>query len=651
MNTEQPTLLEHNRKTLRDIGSYIAAGKNCCVVNPCGSGKTSIMASFIRDHPGDTFLILTKQKNASTYYRQEDEIFCGNNVRIRTYNKMHSDVKGRNLKPYKADYYLVDEAHYVGASKWGVSFRELLNRWDPRLIGFTATPQRYEDQGTDHTIVEEFFGGNNAGNVTVAALEHEGVFVKPEYVLSIYNINTIVNRQIERVAESDLAENIKNTFYSQLLSLQTEWERDGKPSVILGKYLPEYMYKRKCNRILVYVSSLQEIPEKQTAVDKLIRDVFPNDSVKSYVYTYKTSESVLQEFLEEDETYIKVLYSINKIMETIHIQDLRICIMLRPSVSNRIITQQFGRINSIGNKNKPLIIDMVGNLEKLQDNPLWNGYYSSKRERDRSGSGSDIYLKLPHIAKAFDVFEKINDSLRSIKTYEYQGVKGSLSDLCFICNRNVAEVKELLKTYDMETAIEMARPLKCNISKDVLDSLNPIPEFVMSEENKKCAEEKFHLYENFIKRRDITDEDLCQDIYIMYCYSVKRCMESNNRHATSSIIKSLQEYYKRALRRKFLQHSLTENYDEANLVWDSREHYDSISLHKFIQDVIKTSYLSEKEMEVLSEYFGLEGDGGTTLKEIGESMNITRSRAQQIVAKALRKMRQAASQKCLHLYL
>ena len=44
-------LLPHNQKTLDEVLDFTNNHQNVCVVNPCGSGKTFVMAAFIEKHP------------------------------------------------------------------------------------------------------------------------------------------------------------------------------------------------------------------------------------------------------------------------------------------------------------------------------------------------------------------------------------------------------------------------------------------------------------------------------------------------------------------------------------------------------------------------------------------------------------------------
>jgi RNA polymerase primary sigma factor len=75
----------------------------------------------------------------------------------------------------------------------------------------------------------------------------------------------------------------------------------------------------------------------------------------------------------------------------------------------------------------------------------------------------------------------------------------------------------------------------------------------------------------------------------------------------------------------------------------------SESLRKEIERALST--LSEREVEVIKLYFGLNKEHSLTLEEIGEKFNLTRERVRQIKEKAIRRLRHASRSKNLRTYL
>ncbi|MEN7546730.1 sigma-70 family RNA polymerase sigma factor [Rapidithrix thailandica] len=63
------------------------------------------------------------------------------------------------------------------------------------------------------------------------------------------------------------------------------------------------------------------------------------------------------------------------------------------------------------------------------------------------------------------------------------------------------------------------------------------------------------------------------------------------------------------------------------------------------------STLTKREADVISLYFGLNGEHSMTLEEIGEKFNLTRERVRQIKEKAIRRLRHTSRSKALKPYL
>ena len=637
-------MLPHNQQTLNEVITYTNKNQNCCVVNPCGSGKTSIMAAFIALHPSSTFVIITKQKNAANYYKNRDTIFAKKNVTIVTYNTMYNNYKNNQLAKYNTTYLLIDEAHYIGASKWNQAFTTIQNKYRPITIGFTATPQRFCDQGTNTTIVTNFFDGNSAGNFSTRDLQKQGIFVEPKYILSLYDIEQTIQKQIEKIAESNLDQYIKEMWYDKLDNIVEDWKTNAYPQTIINENLPNYMYKPACNRILVYVPTITDISTKQQFIDSAIQQSFPNKSIKSYVYTYKTSEEEFQKFLQEDDTYIKILYSIDKIMETIHIDDLRITIMLRPSISNRIITQQFGRLNSINNQKQPLIIDMVDNLSRLSNDIEYHVNQDNRQKKNEDAQVNPFYIHIPsYLSKYNSVFKQIDKTIRTTPHYTYEDFTGTLRELCIIYNVDYQKAKEYIQTHDIQDTIQdLQKPFK--ITKKIFNDTETFEDIKLSNEQRQYATDNMHIVENFIKNHNIQDDDIKQNLYIKYLQTIVKTDSSTKSKAYKNIriITDMKNYYIRLLRNKHMRESCFVN--TANIFQNTYYEINPLSYNKqeHLSNTLKTlsSTLSKREIFTLQHYYGFIDGKPHTLEQTGKQLNVTRERVRQILSKGERKLRQ-----------
>ena len=86
---------------------------------------------------------------------------------------------------------------------------------------------------------------------------------------------------------------------------------------------------------------------------------------------------------------------------------------------------------------------------------------------------------------------------------------------------------------------------------------------------------------------------------------------------------------------------------------DSEETPDSVlmidSLRKEVQRALST--LTQRESDVISYYFGLNGEHAMTLEEIGQKYNLTRERVRQIKEKATRRLRHSSRSNTLKPFL
>ena len=625
----------HNQKTLNEVIQYIEKNQNCCVVNDCGTGKSQIMAKLIETYSDKTFLIITQQKNAIDYFKGLSDAFKRNNVCIVTYAKMVSDVKHQKIQRYKADFYLLDEAHYVGAPQRSKAFESLQDIYDPRIIGFTATPQRYSDQGTDRTIVSTFFSNNYAGRVKAKDLAEDGLMVEPDYYMFLWNLHDIIDQKIQQILNSSINESDKKHYIKKLrLIAQTTPSLQNK----LKSILPDYLQKKTDNRVLVYTANISDLEEKKNILNKYFHDIFPDRIIKDYTYTYKTSESVLDDFCK-DEVDIKIIYSINKIMETIHFDSLNVIFMLRPSISQRIITQQFGRINSLQNKEKTAIIDMVNNLNNLhQSNMGYRHNIHTKTNKYRS------YTTLPEFKEIIGIFNAIDKITTQTQHYTYKGFEGSLKELCYVYDKDYNDmVDKLTQYYFIDVAMDYAKtiPINSNAATN-----NPIDfDFTLTDEMKQIAENNMYMVENFIKKHNIQDDELEQILYCQYLQTIYTYADSDL-YLSMIVPTSLRKTQLLYLKKQNRQQLLHINCDIADMdIEDDNNVVNMIESNDFCETILEIAEYActSRQYNFLRERFDICRYENTFITnqicsypDLGKKHNITNVRVRTIVYKAIK---------------
>lgn len=659
MQPETKTL-KHNIITYAQLRPYIDSHKDCCVVNPCGSGKSSIITQVTSDYKHKRILLITKQKNAVSYYYNMSPVFAETKTPIITYNKLHNMCEDGTIEHLKdTDICIIDEAHYMGAKTWSAAFDKLKEISKCIFIGVTATPQRFQDQGTSKTIVDTYFNGNSVGNFTAQQLQKQGVFIEPEYVVALASLEQEVNNRIEMICDSELSDAAKNRYTKMLNDTIDIWQKDCCPEVVIKKKLPQYMYRDSGNKILVFCKNTAAFESDEKYVMSMLQKAFPNKSIKSYCYSYKSDEKIFDEFLNDTENYINVLFSVNKVCETIHISDLNIIMFLRCSISNRIITQQIGRVNDVNNKHKSLIIDMVDNLSRYDtvkcgfNNTSSNHKNTSqiKEERINLNFNFDFTRKITRIFFEIDKASNFNPN------FMYNGVKGTISQLCYVFRKDRYTVMNFIaKGYTLTEALDLTPRSKVTPSltlKDKRDELN----FELTDDERKLIEDNQHLVLKIAHAKNCYDEDIIGDAYFYMCHYAHEWYQGSRRNYASLYISTkIMNYILKRLRHKYdyafkftdcseLQNKTVNTIDDVTAKTD---YHDMI---KFVHNMIENTG-TKRNSEVIKLRYGFDAKRKTrTLDEVGAVINVTRERVRQIENKAIRLYRHPSRSRTLRDYM
>jgi RNA polymerase primary sigma factor len=218
------------------------------------------------------------------------------------------------------------------------------------------------------------------------------------------------------------------------------------------------------------------------------------------------------------------------------------------------------------------------------------------------------------------------------KQYQHQGL--SLSDL--INEGNLGLIKAAQR-FDETKGFKFISYAVWWIRQSILQALAEQGRLVRLPQNKigtyNKANKAFIAFEQEHEREPSTEE--LADILEMSETEVTNIFTSNTRH--TSLDAPVHE---------------AEDVAMGDLLEGANDTDDDVmrdSLRKEIRRILKT--LSTREAEILGAYFGLEGDDGPTIEEIGEKYDLTKERIRQIKERAIKRLQKARYSNALKGYL
>ena len=186
---------------------------------------------------------------------------------------------------------------------------------------------------------------------------------------------------------------------------------NGVPEII-KKYITNYDGK-----YLVFCKDKKHLYDMKDVVVGWFREAGYDGKIFEYPY-YSNSSVVkknLENFENNKEEGLKLLFIIDKLNEGLHLEEVHGCILLRSTTSNIIYYQQIGRAIDAGSMEQRVILDLVSNFNSLKSFNFKKELDKKVQER-RSGKFSDCSeeFKLDKfdvvdcVQECVDVFENID---------------------------------------------------------------------------------------------------------------------------------------------------------------------------------------------------------------------------------------------------
>ena len=398
--SSQLELYPHNQIAYDKLCDMLAHSDRACVIQPTGTGKFVIIAKLVQDNPDKRFLLLGT--NDYMFIDQMDNLekiapgFHPDNLQFRTYASAMSMARDEQIS-LKYDFIIVDEFHHCGAPEWSKGVQWVIDSSpDAKLVGFSATPIRFSDNGRD--MADEIFKGNIASSMELEEAWLRGILPIPKYVIALYDAPKELGElkvSIEKVKDKKKY----SKFTKKYEELRRSLEDAGGVDTAFAKHL-----KKNDAKIIVFCPNNEKLQEFMALSHEWFR------GVNEDIHTYKTTSADpngsadFQMFKDDDSDALKVLYCINQLNEAVHISGIDGIVMVRPTKSPVIFHQQLGRALSSGGNGTPLVFDLCNNFGSL------GGITGMQKRLERAyGEMTECGEKPIHDPKDFNVIDEIKD--------------------------------------------------------------------------------------------------------------------------------------------------------------------------------------------------------------------------------------------------
>lgn len=330
-----------------------------CIIHATGTGKSYISRYLMEKYdylrigyfaPSDYILNQMKEMLEESGYDME-------NIQMMIYISLANNVI-RDENELKFDFIIFDEFHRCGAEYWGKGVEKILEiNKDAKIFGTIATPIRTLDNGRD--MSDELFEGNIASILTLSDAMERGILPNPKYIVALYlyfeELNTL------KVKVSKISDDKRRVLLNEKVTKLIEKLENAKGlETVLEENITD-----KSSKCIVFTKSVEHLENvKNELVEKLNK---VNDKIHVYVVHSKNKETEkeFEEFKADNSDALKLLLTVDMFNEGMHIPDVKVAILMRPTKSFIVYNQQIGRVLETSTKDTPLILDLVNNFDDM----------------------------------------------------------------------------------------------------------------------------------------------------------------------------------------------------------------------------------------------------------------------------------------------
>lgn len=355
----------HNVETYQKVTDKLKESNKVAVIHPTGTGKMYIALKLLEENKGKKAIYVAPSN--PILHDVKKNIFAEGmtmedfpQLKRITYQKL-AGLTDEEIQELDADIIVLDEFHHCGAPEWGKGVERLLQRNEgASVLGLSATPVRYTDGLRD--MADELFEDNVASEMTLEEAIESEILPEAHYVSTLYGYDKELEgmqTNIDKIKDID-----KRKEAQKLLNILRDKLDENTQN--LPELFSEHM-QNKSGKYIVFCRNIEDMNEKMKQAQKMFGGVNSNITIRGISSKIKESDKILTEFEQDsEEGTLKLLYAVDMLNEGYHIKDLDGVVMMRPTFSPTIYTQQLGRALTVGGDKSPVILDLVNNFDSCK---------------------------------------------------------------------------------------------------------------------------------------------------------------------------------------------------------------------------------------------------------------------------------------------
>lgn len=398
-------LLPHNQTSYEKVMKAFETADRTCIIHPTGTGKSYIIAAVSEQFErvlvlAPNIYVLSQVQSVTDWHKGMDYM---------TYAYLNS----RGLDKHY-DLIVLDEFHRTGANEWGKAVDEALEYNGGKVLGTTATPIRYLDDGRN--MADEIFNGNIASSITLGEAWSRNILPIPTYVTGLFDFQQTADEVRERISNarniSDKADRLE-----KLAKVELDWQTSNGMASVLRRHITNDMHRLIvfCGHIKHLETMTNTIREWFSEADIQVADIYRLHSDM----TDSEQADAMKGFQQDNGDGVKIILAVNMLNEGVHVPRVDAVIMLRTTASRIIYMQQLGRCLTAANSERPVVLDMVDNISSANViKYIKDDFDKAEREQYEQSGDHEKVLRTFTITDYTQDIRKVVDKLKE-GTYHF----------------------------------------------------------------------------------------------------------------------------------------------------------------------------------------------------------------------------------------